>query len=588
MVKATIKKEANKMKYIITSDVHDHMDELKMALTYAKQEGIETVIDAGDFEEPSFAEKVVEQNVLDDVKLHTVITERGSCDAKELTAVLEPVGVSVHKKGDQFTLDDTLAIHLEHEFSLEMEGLRRYSCDSFENIVAGLKKLDSNDELDKVIIFGHSHEPHYETKEDTLMINPGSLGYGGYFIVLDTEDNSVEFRNVKDDGLNFKIGGDSEIAKIRDFRGGSRSDPSRSSRVDILRNGNERFAGGSLISGEYKRIVQGEKSDEELHLIVEHEDNTHQVIWPKYESDCYNGEIISVGKSNSSSTAPLSFILRSENEDGNKEDRLVLVVEEEGEFMSVAYDKISSRAKPIVREETLETYVVNIKGEDQEVWYNDQKIATFDDVYRMIDSGKLIACHAKKEDKNLVTVITNGDQVNESKLYDKISNVTVEGDLVSFNAKEEGMVFPVVNGEELVKTKSNSWSDEVKSSQFVNGQLAYIVDSGDTSTLYHGMREVASIVKEGYKNKFGKLKNIGEKVAVIKSQVGQNDQILLENEVLVEAKGIYDYTLFDGELIYETFNLKEGSKLFHQDGSSFQDYSSIKELNEAYNGSDVQ
>ncbi len=159
------------MKVGIVSDIHDHIDNLRQALSQLQE--VETLICCGDLCSPF------------------IIDEFGKGFA----------GGEIHivfgnNDGDLFRIATRAAayphIKLHGEFcELELDGTR-FAVNHFDNIGRALAKYDAYD----VVCFGHNHQFEVAKVAGTLIINPGEIMGGltgtASFVSYDTTTGSAE------------------------------------------------------------------------------------------------------------------------------------------------------------------------------------------------------------------------------------------------------------------------------------------------------------------------------------------------------------------------------------------------------------
>ena len=147
------------MKILVLSDSHKHTDYMLNAIYL---ESPDLILHLGDNSKDCDAIEDEFPNIM----LRSV---RGNCD----------YGFSglAH---DEFTLEGiNFFMTHGHNFSVK----------------TGLTALIRNavDRNVDVLLFGHTHIPHYSTFEGMMVINPGSIGLGKSYAVLELENDEVSY-----------------------------------------------------------------------------------------------------------------------------------------------------------------------------------------------------------------------------------------------------------------------------------------------------------------------------------------------------------------------------------------------------------
>lgn len=175
------------MKIAILSDIHDHVWNLKRALTHMQD--AEAMLVCGDLCSP-FVVRLLGEG-FQKGPVH-IIFGNNDGDAFRINLV-----------ADRFE-----HIHLHGELFQAEVGGKRFAASHYDNIAAQLARSGQFD----VVCYGHNHHYHVEQVKDTLMINPGTImGYDptssedipATFVVYDTSLGQVERREVlADRGMN--------------------------------------------------------------------------------------------------------------------------------------------------------------------------------------------------------------------------------------------------------------------------------------------------------------------------------------------------------------------------------------------------
>jgi putative phosphoesterase len=151
----------------IISDTHDHLDNLRKALSLFQSRGVEHIIHAGDFCSP------FTWRVLKDFKGgFTGIFGNNDGERVLLKKLYQD---RIHTQPYKFTLFDRKIVVM-HE----------------PDVVEDLAKSQSF----HMVVYGHTHEPVIKTVENTLIINPGEVAGWLYgrptAAVVDLKDMSTE------------------------------------------------------------------------------------------------------------------------------------------------------------------------------------------------------------------------------------------------------------------------------------------------------------------------------------------------------------------------------------------------------------
>lgn len=163
------------MKILIISDSHDNVANLEKVFAWAKDNGIEALIHAGDVCAPSVLGKVIASGFSGPI--HLIFGNVG--DPVLLKQVAEKFPrVQYYGEKGQFELDGKKII-LVHELDKMTPFLES--------------------KLGDVIIYGHTHKAEVKTEDGVLIINPGTIG-GLFavptFAVFDTETGQAEVKEL--------------------------------------------------------------------------------------------------------------------------------------------------------------------------------------------------------------------------------------------------------------------------------------------------------------------------------------------------------------------------------------------------------
>lgn len=154
----------------ICSDSHDHVENLKKAVSVFKEKNVAKVIHAGDYCSPFTIP------LFDGLPLHGIFGNNDG-DKFLLMKKFDQIGATLH--GDFFTFEeDNLKIVVYHG--------------TYPQLTESLETCGKYD----VVISGHTHQGRLDTIDNTLSINPGSVhGFDQDALValFDTETRQVTF-----------------------------------------------------------------------------------------------------------------------------------------------------------------------------------------------------------------------------------------------------------------------------------------------------------------------------------------------------------------------------------------------------------
>ncbi|WP_234567232.1 metallophosphoesterase [Rhodohalobacter sp. 614A] len=157
----------------ICSDSHDHVENIKKAVSFFKEREVERVIHAGDYCSPFTIP------LFEGLNLHGVFGNNDG-DKFLLMKKFDEIGASLY--GDFFSFEaDNVKFAVYHG--------------TYPEITQSLELCGKYD----VVISGHTHEPKLDTIEDTISINPGSVnGFDGDAMVaiFNTETRKVQFKEL--------------------------------------------------------------------------------------------------------------------------------------------------------------------------------------------------------------------------------------------------------------------------------------------------------------------------------------------------------------------------------------------------------
>lgn len=160
------------MKIGVISDTHDHLDNIKKAVSILKGKGITNIIHLGDYCSP-FSVPLIRME-----KVYAIFGNNDG-DKLFLQKKANESGFIIDRGPKAITIEGRRIAIMHEPFQLE-----------------AFRKSDMYD----IVLHGHTHE-HY-TKKDPLTVNPGELcGYlsgKGTFAIIDLETLECEIIEIKD------------------------------------------------------------------------------------------------------------------------------------------------------------------------------------------------------------------------------------------------------------------------------------------------------------------------------------------------------------------------------------------------------
>lgn len=154
----------------ICSDTHDHVANIKKAVSVFKEHGAEKVIHAGDYCSPFTIP------LFDGLNLHGIFGNNDG-DRYLLMKKFDEIGAFLH--GDFYTFKaDKLTFAVYHG--------------TYPGITQSLEKSGLYD----VVISGHTHQANVETIGETVSINPGSVNgfdQDAMIALFNTDTRQVRF-----------------------------------------------------------------------------------------------------------------------------------------------------------------------------------------------------------------------------------------------------------------------------------------------------------------------------------------------------------------------------------------------------------
>lgn len=155
----------------ICSDSHDHVENIKKAVSFFKEKEVERVIHAGDYCSPFTIP------LFEGLDLHGVFGNNDG-DKYLLMKKFDKIGAILYGGFFSFEADDMM-FAVYHG--------------TYPEITKSLELCGKYD----VVISGHTHEPKLDTINETISINPGSVN--GF-----DEDAMIAFFNTETGKVQFK------------------------------------------------------------------------------------------------------------------------------------------------------------------------------------------------------------------------------------------------------------------------------------------------------------------------------------------------------------------------------------------------
>jgi len=445
---------ANKMKIIITSDTHKEREQIEMVKQYAIDNGIKTIVDCGDLhgEIDAFA----------GINLHSVFWDEasGGMDRWEFSSEMRSIDATMHENGSTFVLDNT-AIYIRHnlaDYESQIPQIR------FNQAKTALDDLVTREEQDlkKLVLFGHTHKFHLHKDENVLALNPGSLGLSepNAFIVFDTETREVEYRTKDTTILKINDYENTDVVQIRDLI--VNDNGSINSYIARSNDDQERLVFQETNSPKYKRINH-------VHAIIDDYDTPRTL----------EEKALGVTKNNG-------------------KEVVVFEGKETAEYDSII--KITDVHDAITKKRTV-MFLAEKNG--QQVWATlngkeTNAYGLFDETPKLFDGEVFYIAKREKED----------DNVNHTRNRKEQPSILVRG---WSDESTELMEYKIINLNKLTVTNSdiaivagNSWDsscvnhngqetetyDSIRDVTFLDNKLAFVARNGDEEfVVYDGCEQ---------------------------------------------------------------------------------------------------
>lgn len=578
------------MKAIITSDTHENAKAIDDIVKFAQANGISTVFDAGDLHG---AIKHYEG-----IDLHAVYWGKasGAMDRWEFRRDVEDIGGIVHENGSTFKFEDTL-IFMQHNLA------------GYEQIIPEERLAEANEALDRLasqsseenpkryILFGHTHTPHFLDDGKSIAINPGWVDSKGVFAVLDTDNNTIEYRTK--DKVLLKMDENSDIKHFRDFRMNKDTAKQKeySKYIAKLKNNKEVFVynkdGQEKRTEEFPEIISAYISKRKISMEIKTEEGLMQLLHDDFRSKTWKkiGEKFNEYDAKGKSTGNLSSYVACKDIDG-KEQEILVIGKDETE--SLAFDKINTKIDPMIKDNFTcfigKTRIPNEKeskwdenkGYKQSIILNNQIAAN----YKIIEEvkykdNKFIIRGEDDDKKGFIAVMNQEGKIEESKKYDSISDMELVDNNLVYIAKNNGTMFAVVNGEEQTKHDYDpeSWEDGIKDAQFIGGKLTYVIKHKDRQSLFFDGKESEPVPKKDYNDGINYVMDINGKPGYIAQAAGKNPKIIVDGQVMLEEEKIDTFMYIGSMLAYQK---KMFGECFWQDGTKIEGYKHLYNVNDDF------
>lgn len=531
------------MKIIMTSDTHKNFKAIKSVTDFAKENGITTIVDCGDLHGSIEA--------YEGIDLHAVFWDEasGGMDRWDFERGMRNINATMHENGSLFQLEDNVAFYIQHNLAGYESIIPE---EAWKTAKERLEQFDDN--VNKFVAFGHTHNFHYNNEDGIIAINPSSLGLGEdkAFVILDTETGELEYRNLEQTIL--KIDKDFEFNRVSSL---SRIAKDSVRFVGKLKSsGNEVIQTGDRRTAEHKKIKSIEAMIDGVPMYTAVQDNGNQVL-------ICNGEIVA---------REYKEILRVQTEYENHEPVGVEVfsaVKENGKQVYVLPDGTESR-------EFHE--LVDFKGP------------------HFVDGKLCFVAKNHEKGKNLVIL---GDKTIGQ--YKSVSGIVPLEDKVAVivnrkfkNKKKQDPAVPSWAGQQPIRKqyidfdgkKTKMYEDINRYSvTLIGGKLAFIATEGDESFVVHNGVEKTRHNTQGWGNKINQLTDVGGKVGYIYEQKNES-KVIVDGKVVRDGEGVIEFAqLHTGAMAYKIRG--EEQNYIEMAGKEFKDYNKLDEFIEAYNNGEI-
>lgn len=477
------------MKTIIVSDTHKEAKNIQAVRDFALQNGIDTVIDAGDLHGCIEAYK--------GVKLHATYWQEasGAMGRWEFMDGVRSIGGDAHETGSTFSLDDTL-VFTQHDLA---EYEPEISAEAWEKVKIALEEGKR-----KLAVYGHTHQFQFKRKNGITAVNPGSISIGdpGTFVVYDLETGDLELRTLSGTLLKINSQENNDIVQVRDFSAFS----------------NEFIA--TLEQGEVY-VIKGKRS-KVFNKIVAH-------TMKDFEEHCLENMLLAVEKENGKCVVDQNgketkeydriFSFDSYYIDKNTSEVIFRAEKNgkkifaglDGKETSKGYDELCD-----IVTRAGELYFIAKEGEEQVLvkGWNCEEIARGKEIegYRIkFHNGK--ACATVKTANNKYAIAYDGKTTKE---FDFIHCIAVDSGNIAYSAISGSDNVLMLNDAEVERVPCKGYTAVISAVSFVDGKAAYAVArNGRQHVMIDQTDTGLSFEAKGYGNGVSQIGRINGSIAVV-------------------------------------------------------------------------
>lgn len=572
------------MKAVILSDTHGHGDSIEKIVEFAKSNGINNAIDCGDLHS-----KIECYN---GITLDAVYWAKasGAMDRWKFNSSVDRINGNVHENGSLFTLDNFIA-YIRHDLA---NYDKKIPLDRLNEANSLLDQYEKKNPKKRFIFFGHTHNPHYNNDGKSIAINPGDSGNECSFVVLDTDNDIIEYHTL--DNILLTIDKNSDIVHAREFNIDTKSCILR------LDNGNEVFSykegNKKLRSQEFNEIISAERSGKFNHLKVKNSNDTQQLVIGDFKSREYPS-IIRFETINDQDTGRSTGVLKyyvASKEIGNQLKEIVVLGEEQEE--SLGFDKINIKVNPVITP-NLTAFIGMTKisepkkdqSEDnysnyiQHLVINNENRFTSKSLDDLIEhDGGVIVTSIDEDNKYQMITINPNNEIIPGKKYKKIETAgyskIINGKVI-YIAKDNSHKFLVVDGVEQNKhtMARDSYSERISSVKFIDNKLAYINEEDSSCSVIHDGEEKFKLDKAGFSYRTG-ISNLeslnNQPVFLVKEE---NTSRIISDKTLVEDNDISGFIVINNQIIYQKGRpFSDNSECFYVDKTKVNGYNNIGDI----------
>jgi putative phosphoesterase len=504
------------MKVILTSDTHKERSKIEAVKQFALDNEIETIVDCGDLHGAIDAYQ--------GINLHAVFWDEasGGMDRWGFTGEMSSIDATTHENGSTFVLDNT-AIYIRHN-------LADYNSQIPESRLCiaktALDELVSREEkeLEKLVLFGHTHNFHFHKEDDVIALNPGSLGLNdpAAFIVLDLETKAIEYRTFDRTILRISEEENSDVVQVRNLF--TNEEGTRLEYIARTNDDQERFVFNGQESAKYKSInslhriiddLETERTLDDYAMAVTKNNDQEILVFQGKESQEYDS-ILSIKDVYDQKTKEKTVMFLAEK------DQKQLWVTLDGKETS-SYGEIKETPK-LVDGELF--YLAKREKEDENARprkiHNSVLIRGWNETAEELMEYKRINLNSLVSDGNNVAVNVGHDWdkefVNcngkETESYDKVSETTLLEGKLAFVAKKEDQEFAVFNGRRHKAYHNPSrWDHVINNLTLVQGKLAYsVLVDGKESIVSRGKVVAGPFPKTEYSRPVREIRDVNDEL----------------------------------------------------------------------------